>query len=72
MYHDSVRWTFGSYPDRFRDTRNKNFVRIAKVNGQIMFVSAREDDGQEVFVFMTQYEAEQMINYLRKLLDENN
>lgn len=70
MYHDSVRWTFGSHPDRFRDTRNKNFVRIAKVNGQIMLASAREDDGQEVFVFMTQYEAEQMINYLRKLLDE--
>jgi hypothetical protein len=70
MYHDSVRWTFGSYSDRFRDARNKNFVRIAKVNSQIMFASAREDDGQEVFVFMTQYEAEQMINYLRKLLDE--
>jgi hypothetical protein len=70
MYHDSVRWTYGSHPDRFRDTRNKNFVRIAKVNSQIMLASAREDDGQEVFVFMSQYEAEQMINYLRKLLDE--
>ncbi len=35
-----------------------------------MFASAREDDGEEVFVFMTEYEAEQMINYLRKLLDE--
>lgn len=70
MYHDSVRWTFGSHPDRFRDTRNKNFVRIAKVNSQIMFASAREEDGQEVFVFMTEYEAEQLINYLRKLLDE--
>jgi hypothetical protein len=70
MYHDSVRWTYGGHPDRFRDTRNKNFVRIAKVNSQIMLASAREDDGQEVFVFMSQYEAEQMINYLRKLLDE--
>lgn len=70
MYHDSVRWTFGNHSDRFRDTRNKNFVRIAKVNSQIMFASAREEDGQEVFVFMTEYEAEQLINYLRKLLDE--
>ena len=35
-----------------------------------MLASAREDDGEEVFVFMTEYEAEQMINYLRKLLDE--
>lgn len=35
-----------------------------------MFASAREDDGEEVFVFMTEYETEQMINYLRKLLDE--
>jgi len=70
MYHDSVRWTFGSHPNRFRDTLNKNFVRISKVNGQIMLASAREDDGEEVFVFMTEYEAEQMINYLRKLLDE--
>ena len=70
MYRDSVSIKFGDFPDRFRDTLNKNFVRIAKVNSQIMFASAREEDGQEVFVFMTQYEAEQMINYLRKLLDE--
>ena len=70
MYHDSVRLKLGDFPDRFRDTRNKNFVQVSKVNSQICIFTARESDGESIYVFMTQYEAEQMISYLRKLLDE--
>jgi hypothetical protein len=71
MYHDSWRFTFGLFPNRFRDTRNKNFVSISRVAGQVLIHSAREDDGAEVHVFMTDYEAEQMLNYLKKILNEN-
>jgi hypothetical protein len=71
MYHDSVRLTFGEFPNRFRDTRNKNFVSISRVAGQILIHSAREDDGEQVYVFMTDYEAQQMLEYLKKMIDEN-
>jgi len=35
-----------------------------------MFEAIRQDDGEAVHVFMTEYEVEQMIKYLRTLLDE--
>jgi len=70
MYHDSVRITFGDFSDRFRDIRNKNFVQVSRVNGKICFFSAREHDGETIYVFMTDYEAEKLIQYLQKILDE--
>jgi hypothetical protein len=70
MYHDSVRLKLGDFTNRFRDTRNNNFVQVSKVRSQICFFTASESDGESVYVFMTQYEAEQMIKYLRTLLDE--
>jgi hypothetical protein len=70
MYHDSIRLKLGDFPDRFRDIRNKNFVQVSKVNSKICIFTARESDGESMYVFMTQYEAEQMIKHLRILLDE--
>ena len=70
MYHDSVRWTYGNHFDRFRDTTNKNFVSISKFHSQICVFAAREWDGESVYVFMTQYEAHQMMLHLQKLLNE--
>ncbi|TAG95574.1 MAG: hypothetical protein EAZ20_00195 [Bacteroidetes bacterium] len=70
MYHDSVRWTFGPHLDRFRDVRNPNFVQVSRVNGHICFFSASESDSNQVYVFMTDYEADQLIQYLQKLLNE--
>jgi hypothetical protein len=70
MYHDSVRWTYGNFDIRFRDTLNKNFVQVSKVHGLISFFSARESDGESVYVFMTQYEADQLLQHLQKLLNE--
>ena len=71
MYHDSVRIKFGDFPDRFRDIRNKNFIQVSRINGKICFFSAREDDGENIYVFMTDYEADQLIQYLQKLLNED-
>jgi hypothetical protein len=70
MYHDQVRFLFDLFPNRFRDVRNKNFIGILKNKGTIMFEAIRQDDGEAVHVFMTEYEVEQMIKYLRTLLDE--
>lgn len=62
--------TFGTHPDRFRDTLNKNFVSVTKFHSQICVFAARESDGESVYVFMTQYEATQMMLHLQKLLNE--
>lgn len=70
MYHDSVRWTFGNHVDRFRDMHSPNFVQITRINGKICFFSASEADSNQVYVFMTDYEADQLIQHLQKLLNE--
>jgi hypothetical protein len=70
MYHDFWRLTLGHCPNQFRDTLNKNFVQVTKVKGHICFFTARESDGESVYVFMTQYEANQMMLHLQKLLNE--
>ena len=70
MYHDSVRLKLGEFPNRFRDTLNKNFVQVTKVKGHICFFTAREEDGANVYVFMTQYEANELLKHLQQLLNE--
>ena len=51
--------------------QNQNFVQIIRINGAILISSFREVDGEGVYVFITDYEANQMILYLQKLLNEN-
>jgi hypothetical protein len=70
MYHDSVGLKLGHFDNRFGDSINKNFVQVSKVNGLICFFTARYEDGANVYVFMTQYEADQLLQHLQKLLDE--
>jgi hypothetical protein len=70
MYHDSWRFTFGEFPNRFKDCWTKDFVQVTKVKSQICFFTAREEDGANIYVFMTQYEATQLLLHLQKLLNE--
>jgi hypothetical protein len=70
MYHDSVRLKLGEFPNRFRDSMNKNFVQVTKVKSEICFFTAREEDGANIYVFMTQYEANELLKHLQQLLNE--
>lgn len=50
--------------------RHQDFVQISRVKGAILISSFRESDGEGVYVHMTDYEANQLLQYLQKLLDE--
>jgi hypothetical protein len=70
MYRDQGRFALDLYPNRFRDMRYQDFVQISRVKGAILISSFRESDGEGVYVHMTDYEANQLLQYLQKLLDE--
>jgi hypothetical protein len=71
MYRDQGKFQLDLYPNRFRDMQNQNFVQIIRINGAILISSFRELDGEGVYVFITDYEANQMMLHLQKLLNEN-
>jgi hypothetical protein len=70
MYRDSWRFTLGQSPNQFRDCWSRDFVQVTKVKSQICFFTARYEDGANIYVFMTQYEANQLLQHLQKLLNE--
>ena len=70
MYRDQGKFQLDLYPNRFRDMQNQNFVQITRLKGAILISSFRELDGEGVYVFMTDYEANQLLQYLQKLLNE--
>ena len=70
MYRDQGKFQLDVYPNRFRDMQNQNFVQITRLKGAILISSFRESDGEGVYVFMTDYEANQMLFHLQKLLNE--
>ncbi len=70
MYRDQSKFQLDLYPNRFRDMRYQDFVQISRVKGAILISSFRESDGEGVYVHMTDYEANQLLQYLQKLLDE--
>lgn len=50
--------------------QNQNYVQINRLKGAILISSFRESDGEGVYVFMTDYEANQLLQYLQKVLNE--
>ena len=70
MYRDDKKYMAYSYPNRFRDLQRQNFVQIDRINGAIFISSYRDTDGEGVHVLMTDYEANQMMLHLQKLLNE--
>jgi len=48
----------------------QNFVQANRINHAILISSYRDTDGQGVYVLMTDYEANRLIERLQKLLDE--
>jgi hypothetical protein len=70
MYRDQDKFQLDLYPNRFRDMQNQNYVQINRLKGAILISSFRESDGEGVYVFMTDYEANQLLQYLQKVLNE--
>jgi hypothetical protein len=70
MYRDQGKFQLDLYPNRFRDMQNQNYVQLNRLKGAILISSFRESDGEGVYVFMTDYEANQLLQYLQKLLNE--
>jgi hypothetical protein len=70
MYRDQGNFQLDLYPNRFRDMQNQNYVQINRLKGAILISSFRESDGEGVYVFMTDYEANQLLQYLQKVLNE--
>jgi hypothetical protein len=70
MYRDQGKFQLDLYPNRFRDMQNQNYVQINRLKGAILISSFRESDGEGVYVFMTDYEANQLLQYLQKVLNE--
>lgn len=70
MYRDQGRFSLGRFPNQFRDMLNQNLIQVSRVKGKICFFSASADDGQQVYLYMTDYEADQLLQHLQKLLDE--
>ena len=70
MYRDQGNFQLDLYPNRFRDMQNQNYVQINRLKGAILISSFRESDGEGLYVFMTDYEANQLLQYLQKVLNE--
>lgn len=70
MYRDSGRSIIETNPPRFRDMRSQCFVQFSRINSAIFMSAYRDSDGEGVYVFMTDYEVNRMIEHLQKLLDE--
>ena len=59
------------FRSRFRDMRSQCFVQFSRINGAIFMSAYRDSDGEAVYISMTDYEANRMIEHLQKLLNEN-
>lgn len=70
MYRDSGKSILEANPNRFRDMHCQNFVQANRINHAILISSFRDTDGEGVYVLMTDYEANRLIEHLQKLLDE--
>jgi hypothetical protein len=70
MYRDSSRSIVETNPPRFRDMRSQCFVQFSRINGSIFMSAYRDSDGEGVYISMTDYEVNRMIEHLQKLLDE--
>lgn len=70
MYHDSGKSIVETNPPRFRDMRSQCFVQFSRINGAIFMSAYRDSDGEGVYISMTDYEANRLIQHLQKLLDE--
>ena len=70
MYRDSGKSIVETNPPRFRDIRSQCFVQFSRINGAIFMSAYRDSDGEGVYISMTDYEANRLIEHLQKLLDE--